>query len=123
MRAKPLFFRRTVRSPIVPLRGAVALALSLACALSAFAQKSSNWRVYRLADGLPDASCFSITLAPHSKVLVRHLKTPFATELDGYGIRVLPLMGDQGASRVYQSPAGQMWTTWSQGLLEYKGGG
>src|ERR1035437_8814527 len=33
-----------------------------------------NWRVYRMADGLPESACVSVTLAPQGKVLARHLK-------------------------------------------------
>jgi len=86
-----------------------------------WAQKASNWRVYKLADGLPESTCTSVTIAPHGKVLVRHLNVSSVSELDGYTVSVLPAP-DAGNGRVYESPGGQLWTVVRDGLQEFKNG-
>ncbi len=86
---------------------------------SCWAQKASNWRVYKIADGLPEPGCASVTISPHGKVLARHLNLAFVTELDGYDVRVLPAP-EKGRSRVYASAGGQRWTVTVEGLQEFK---
>src|SRR5215472_18418117 len=81
----------------------------ISCTQNCFGQRSSNWRVYKLADGLPESACISVTLSPQGKVLVRHLDFPSLTELDGYSAFSIPAP-DIGKARVYQSPGGQLWT-------------
>jgi signal transduction histidine kinase/ligand-binding sensor domain-containing protein len=80
-----------------------------------------NWRVYRMADGLPESACASVGLAPQGKVMARHLKSGFVSELDGYTVSVIPAPGP-GDGRVYQSPGGQLWTVVADGLQELKNG-
>src|SRR6266446_6659727 len=78
------------------------------------AQKASNWRVYRLADGLPESACVSVTIAPQGKVLTRHLNLPLISELDGYSLNVIPAATEPASGRIYGSPGG---------LEEFKDGG
>lgn len=85
------------------------------------AQRASNWRVYKLADGLPESACMAITISPHGKVLVRHVDYSSLTELDGYGAFSIPAP-DTGKGRVYQSPGGQLWAVIPGGLQEYSEG-
>ena len=92
----------------------------LAWTATGWAQKAS-WRSYKAADGLPEPACVSVTIAPHGIVLARHLRQPFISELDGYGIRIIPAP-TVSINRTYGSPAGQLWTVSPQGLLEYRGG-
>src|SRR5881628_19648 len=69
---------------------------------TSWGQKASNWRVYRLADGLPESACMSVTIAPKGKVLAKHFTEPSVSELDGYNVSVMP--SAEGAnSRVYES--------------------
>lgn len=82
--------------------------------------KGLNLRVFRLADGLAESACLSVTVTPQGKVLVRHTVSSGISELNGYTIRVLPAPRE-GNSRVYGSPAGQLWTVSRQGLAEFKG--
>jgi len=86
-----------------------------------FGQPAPNWRLYKLADGLPESGCISVTFSPQGKVLARHFNLPLVSELDGYSVHVLqsPALGK---SRVYQSPAGQLWTVSPEGLAEYREG-
>jgi signal transduction histidine kinase/ligand-binding sensor domain-containing protein len=85
----------------------------------AWAQRASNWRAYKLADGLPELSCISVSVGQGGKVLVRHA-SPYVTEIDGYRVKVLPAPAG-GNSRIYQSPAGQLWTAVADGLMEFQG--
>src|SRR5258708_15192530 len=84
------------------------------------AQHSSNWRVYKMADGLREPSCFALTISTQGKVLVRHLNSPAVSELDGCNVRVFPAPVGQPSGRVYESPAGQLWTASPEGLQEFK---
>lgn len=87
-----------------------------------WAQKASNWRVYKLTDGLPESGCIAVSFSPQRKVLVRHLNLQYVTELDGYTQRVMAAP-ETGKSRVYQSPGGQLWTAVPGGLEEFREGG
>ena len=96
--------------------------LILGLAASCWGQKTSYyWRSYKLADGLPESACISVTVSPQGKVLVRHFAMPFVSELDGYTIRRIP-SPEIGRSRVYQSPGGQLWAVVSGGLQEFSEG-
>lgn len=90
----------------------------VALAGTSWAQKASNWRVYKLADRLPESSCISVTVSPQGKVLARHFNLPLVSELDGYTVRTIP-SPDIVKSRVYQSPGGQLWAVSPEGLQEY----
>src|SRR6266851_4173295 len=95
----------------------------MALVLPAEAQKASNWRVYRLADGLPESACVSVTISPQGKVLTRQLNLPTITELDGYQLSVIPAAAEAASARIYGSPGGQLWTVIPSGLEEFKDGG
>src|SRR5438128_7148040 len=85
------------------------------------AQKASSWRVYRLADGLPESACLSVTVSPQGKVVAKHLNLPSLSKLDGYGVTAFPAPQDcQG--RIYESAGGQMWTVNREGLQEFRDG-
>src|SRR5262249_3084505 len=93
----------------------------LASAQAGWGQKASNWRVYKLADGLPESACFAATVSAQEKILVRHLNLPLVSELDGY--RIFPRSTlETDKSRIYQSPGGQLWTVAPDGLREFKDG-
>ena len=82
-------------------------------------QKSSTWRIYNLADGLPESACISVTAVQQGRILVRHFTQPFISELDGYGVTPVPAP-ENAIGRVYESPGGQLWTVVPQGLQEFK---
>ncbi len=99
----------------------VLTAALLAGAAAGWGQKIPNWRTYKMADGLRESACLSVTVSAQGKVLARHYNAPFVSELDGYGISVKQLP-EIGKGRLYQSPGGQLWTVIPQGLLEFKDG-
>ena len=99
----------------------VALLLFLAPGGACWGQKVSNWRVYKMADGLPESACIAVTISPHGQVLARHFNQPFVTELDGYTLQTIPAP-EWGKSRVYESPGGQLWSVGPEGLQEFKQG-
>src|SRR5437667_114480 len=43
----------------------------VALAETSWAERASNWRVYKVADGLAESACLSVTVAPQGKVLRR----------------------------------------------------
>ena len=97
----------------------VLLAGSLLCLpVASPAQRASNWRVYKLSDGLPESACVSVSLSPRGVVLARHLSSSWLSQLDGYSVRTFEV--PESSSRVYESPGGQFWTVTMNGLEEYK---
>jgi len=102
------------------LLGAALLALAGPC----WGQnEASNWRKYKIIDGLPDAVCTSVTVSPHGQVLVTHPNLPGITRLTGYNIELIPApVTGHMRSRVYESPGGQLWTAAPSGLLERRAG-
>jgi signal transduction histidine kinase len=99
-------------------KGLILLLSALTLTRTGWGQKSSTWRVYDLADGLPESACVSVT-AQQGRVLVRHVTQPFISELDGYGITTVPAP-ENAIGRVYESPGGQLWTVVPEGLQEFK---
>jgi signal transduction histidine kinase len=91
----------------------------LAVTPASWGQRSWSWRIYTLADGLPESACISVTAAQPGRVLVRHLRQPLISELDGYEIHSVPAP-ENAVGRVYESPGGQLWTVVPGGLQEFK---
>ncbi len=87
----------------------------LAATTAGWAQKASNWRVYKSADGLPESHASSVAVSGRGTVWVKHLNTPLISSLDGYDIKTFPSPG-VGANRFYESPSGQLWTIATNGL-------
>lgn len=102
-------------------RGFLILLVLAMLAKSSFGQRALNWRVYKVADGLADSACVSLSLSPRGLVLVRHLSTSSYSVLDGYSVVVHPAPEPSG--RLYESPGGQLWTTASGQLFEAEEGG
>jgi len=90
---------------------------------SSWGQRPSSWpvnlRVYRMADGLAESACISVSLAPQGRVLARHLKSASISQLDGYAVTTIPAL-DTGNGRIYESPGGQLWTVVAEGLQEFR---
>src|SRR5437016_12501272 len=83
-------------------------------------QRAPNWRVYKLADGLAESGCVSVTVSRQGRVIARHLNAAAASELDGHTITMVP--APEGSHRIYESPGGQLWTIGRGVLQEYKEG-
>jgi signal transduction histidine kinase/streptogramin lyase len=96
-------------------------ALLLGAAGTSWGQKAPNWRGYKAVNGLPSPVCSSVTIAPRGKVLVTHPGISDITELDGYSVKRIPAPNPL-KNRVYESPAGQLWTVVPEGLLDFKSG-
>jgi signal transduction histidine kinase/streptogramin lyase len=94
-------------------------AASVTLTQTCWGQRVSNWRVYKMADGLPESACVSITITAQGRALAKHLNLPSVSELDGYSVSVLP-SPDLGPNRIYASPAGQLWAVTTEGLRELR---
>ena len=103
---------RMTRKRLLPLAGAIFV--SLAATGSGQNEKGMNLRIFKLADGLADSACMSVTVTSQGQVLVRHAGVSGVSEFSGYAISVLPSPGE-GISRIYGSPAGQLWTVSRRG--------
>ena len=90
-------------------------AVFLALAEPGWAQKASNWRVYKASDGLPESAVSSITIGPHGRAWVKHLNSDSMSWLDGYQVKIFPSPGED-RNRVYESAGGQLWTVYPEGL-------
>src|SRR5438445_5019359 len=97
------------------------LAVALAGLSAASGQPVPGWRVYRAGDGLAESACLAVTVSPQGKVVGRHPNLRSLSELDGYSVKVISVPED-AQGRVYESPAGQLWTGFSGGLQEFRGG-
>lgn len=86
-----------------------------------FAQPTNRWRTFTRTDGLPDNGCVSVTPGAGGNVLVRHLRSPEVSILDGDDVKVVRGPG-LGRNRVYESPGGQLWSVASEGLQEFRDG-
>jgi len=85
--------------------------------------EASGWRRFKIADGLPEAACTSVTISPRGQVLVTHLNTSAITRLTGYGVEAIPGPDTgQPRHRVYEGSSGQLWTATAAGLLEWRSG-
>ncbi len=104
-----------------PVTIVVFCAFLLAFRPAGLAQRGSPWQAYRLSDGLPESACLAVSVTPQGRVLVRHPDLPRITELDGYGVNVIPAP-EKSVGRVYGSPAGQLWTVSDGGLEAYQSG-
>jgi signal transduction histidine kinase/ligand-binding sensor domain-containing protein len=93
----------------------------IALAPAAFAQRYSDWRIFRAADGMSESPCVSVTAGLNDKVLAKHINSDSISELNGFTITTLP-SPEVGRNRVYGSPGGQLWTVTSTGVGEFTGG-
>jgi signal transduction histidine kinase len=82
------------------------------------AQKASNWRMYKAADGLRESLTTAVTPSPRGNLWIRHGEMDTLSVLDGYTIRHLPAPA-QYSYRVYESAAGKVWSVGTKGLLEF----
>jgi signal transduction histidine kinase len=102
-------------------KGCFFLAVFIALAPMAFAQRYSDWRIYRQSDGMAESPCVSVAIGPNEKILTKHINTDSITELNGYSTTIFP-SPEVGRNRVYESSGGQLWTVTTQGLAEYREG-
>jgi signal transduction histidine kinase len=99
----------------------LASAIFWALAETCWGQRSWNWRGFSLADGLSESACVSVSTSPQGNVLVRHLNLASVSELNGYSVTGIPAPA-AAASRIHESPGGQLWTAAPDGVAEFKNG-
>jgi len=98
-----------------------ALFVALAATSSGQAPAGVNFRIFKLADGLAESACMSVTVGHRESACEAH-RHGRRQRIGGYAISVIPAPVE-GNSRVYGSPGGQLWTVSRQGLQEFMGGG
>jgi signal transduction histidine kinase len=102
-------------------RGRFFLALILALAPLARAQRYSDFRMYRAVDGMAESACVSVSISANGKVVAKHLNEDSMSLLDGFTVAQFP-SPEAGRNRIYASTSGQLWTINSEGLLEFRDG-
>jgi signal transduction histidine kinase/ligand-binding sensor domain-containing protein len=85
----------------------------------ALAQRYSDWRTYRAADGLAESPCVSVTIGANEKVIAKHINVDAISELNGYSVASFGAP-EVGRNRVYESSGGQLWTVSTEGLEEFR---
>ncbi len=83
-------------------------------------EQPGSWRIYSAANGFPDSSFRSITVAENGGILAVNSTSSGVCEFDGYEAKMIPL--PDAGSHVYESPAGQLWACCSNGLKTRKDG-
>src|ERR1700691_3292362 len=81
-------------------------------------QQRAPWREFNLAAGFPESSSRSVTVSANGAALAAGSPLRQLCQFDGYEAKSVPL--PEGPARVYQSPAGQLWTITGQGLWTMK---
>jgi signal transduction histidine kinase len=84
-----------------------------------YGQQDVAWREYNITDGFPESSFRSVTVAENGTILAVSSASSQVCIFDGYNVTTLPL--PVGATRVYQSPSGQLWTCSTNGLWTMQG--
>jgi signal transduction histidine kinase len=84
-----------------------------------YGRQASSWRDFNVAEGFPESAFRSVTVAESGAILAVGSASGRVCLFDGYEAKSFPL--PEGAARVYQSPAGQLWTVSAQGLWSMQG--
>src|SRR5256885_994874 len=80
---------------------------------------SSRWRIYRTMDGLGEAFTIAVTTSPRGNVWAKHGASGLVSWLDGFQIRTIPF-SENGNIRIYESRSGQLWSSYSDGVMEFR---
>jgi signal transduction histidine kinase/ligand-binding sensor domain-containing protein len=83
------------------------------------AQRALSWRVFKAADGLSESESTAITVSPQGHVWVKHGEAEMISWLDGYMVHHIRSPGGR-STRVYESSSGQIWSLYTDGILEYQ---
>jgi signal transduction histidine kinase/ligand-binding sensor domain-containing protein len=95
------------RSVLIP-------AFALLALTTGYCRQTESWREFNQANGFPDSSFRSVTVAESGAILAISSAPARLCIFDGYESKSISL--PEGATRVYQSPSGQLWTLTKQGL-------
>ncbi|HTA29233.1 MAG TPA: hypothetical protein VK731_02035, partial [Candidatus Cybelea sp.] len=93
-------------------------ALAFVVLTRGYGQPAAPWREFNEAQGFPDSSFRSVTVAENGVILAVSSVAARLSLFDGYEAKSFPL--PPGAARAYQSPSGQLWTLTPQGLWTMK---
>src|SRR5579864_3489233 len=104
---------------MITRKGRFLLAVFVALAPLARAQRYLDWRIYHASDGLPESACVSVSVGANGRIFVKHVDLESISELDGYSITSFPAP-EIGRNRVCETSLGQLWSVTSQGLEEYR---
>jgi signal transduction histidine kinase len=99
-------------------RSVLSLALIFVALARGYCQQAAPWREFNAAEGFSESSFRSVTVAESGAILAVSSSASRLLIFDGYETKSIPL--PEGAARVYQSPAGQLWTLTAQGLWTLK---
>jgi signal transduction histidine kinase len=83
-----------------------------------YCQQAASWREFNVSEGFPESSFRSVTIAESGAILAVGSSSSRLCLFDGYEAKSIPL--PEGAARVYQSPAGQLWTLTAQSFWTMK---
>ncbi|HEY3860884.1 MAG TPA: ATP-binding protein [Verrucomicrobiae bacterium] len=106
-----------MRPPLLE-RHVLAAAFVFVALAQAHGQQAPSWREFNQSQGFPQSSFSSVTLAENGAVLAVDSALSSVCLFDGFDAKSLPL--PPGAARVYQSPAGQLWTLSPRGLWTFR---
>jgi signal transduction histidine kinase/ligand-binding sensor domain-containing protein len=81
-------------------------------------QPNNSWRDYNITHGFPQSAFSSVTVAESGTILAVAADSSQACLFDGYNVTALSL--PKGAGRLYQSPSGQLWTSFANNLWSMK---
>jgi ligand-binding sensor domain-containing protein len=98
----------------------LAISLAVLPGLRLAAEPQANWRTYTAVDGLRETRTTSVAVSPQGNIWVTHGDASMLSRLDGYNISTIP--APIGNLRIYESREGQLWSLYTDGLQEFKGG-
>ena len=114
----PARIMRRVNQDTMLTKSAALLSILLARAVWGQPDLAPQWRTYATAEGLPQTAFRFVTIAEDGAILAVADGSEFC-RMDGYEVKSWPIPPEAG--RVYQSPAGQLWTISPQGLWSMSG--
>lgn len=97
------------------------VAVSLLILPGARADRASNWRMFKAADGLHESYTTWVSTSPRGNIWVRHDDPAEISVYDGYQIRTMRGPG-KDKFRIYESRTGQLWTLSASGLVVHTSG-
>ena len=84
------------------------------------AEQSSNFRIFRVSDGLKESYVSAVTLSPRGNVWMKHGDVNEVSVFDGYSIHTFVSPGTNSFA-IYESLTGQLWSLYDEGLLVHDG--
>ena len=86
-----------------------------------WAQRASNWRVYKAADGLSESACSAVSVSARGSVYVKHPEADTFNWLDGYWVYRLPAAGRPNYP-IYEVRTNHLWSLYETGIQQFQDG-